>query len=186
MNLGRIARSAWLVALPLLLDGCVTQKLWQEPAFNEPAPSPNMRLFQAGKRGDVLVEYDESCGRNYTIRRRAYLLYEHTEHAASRCKPRFVNSARTNGLRAIPVVSQPETASGVSTGALWAATSAGGTFTLFSGSRELGSYDLPLYRDRWDSAEKALITPLTVVADAAIAATIVGIYWMAIGAPGIP
>src|SRR5690242_21516282 len=84
----------WLL-LPLLASGCVTHKLWTESKmdeWNEPAASPDLRLFHDAGRDDFLVVYDEFSDRRSTTTTRAYFLQQNQKKLASQNRPHFVST----------------------------------------------------------------------------------------------
>src|SRR5437867_3337766 len=48
-----------LAAAAMLLNGCMTTRVWEQKAFHVPAPEPQLKLSVAGASGDTLVEYQE-------------------------------------------------------------------------------------------------------------------------------
>ncbi|HEX5397953.1 MAG TPA: hypothetical protein VFY06_02785 [Verrucomicrobiae bacterium] len=158
-----------LLLLPVLASGCVTHKLWSEKTldeWNEPAANPNLRLFQDERRDDVLVVYDEFSNRHSTTNARAYFLAENQKRLARRERPEFVGVKTSKGLTPVPVF---HLAPANSPGFYYALTGTNGqSFTLFSGSRTLGTHQLPDYNDGIGPWERTAWTPLTVTADLTI------------------
>jgi hypothetical protein len=164
----------------LLVNGCVTGKLWQEKSFNEPAPDPKLCLFHAGQRNDVLVQYDELNERRGEVRRRAYFLYEYGQQSDSRKKPRFVGPAGTNQASPITIVVPPVPPALAQSTNLYAVVATNhGAFALCAQGRELSSHDLPVYPDGHHRASQILLTPLAVTADVVLVASVVGLIWWA-------
>jgi hypothetical protein len=154
-----------LLLLPVLASGCVTHKLWSEKTmdeWNEPAASPNLRLFRDARKDDYLVMYDEYSGRHYTTQARAFFLHQNLKPLAQHYRPHFVSTNLTCHLPPVPLLSS------VTTNApelFYAVATNGGNFTLLSNGRESGSYPLPSYNDGIGRMERIAWTPLTVTAD---------------------
>jgi hypothetical protein len=157
-----------LLLLSMLSSGCVTHKLWTEHTmdeWNEPAASPNLRLFRDAQQDNFLVVYDEYSGRHETTRARAYFLYENRKLLPQNLCPHFVSTNLASHLPPVPVFSSVTT----NTPELfYAVVTNGGNFTLFSNGRESGSYPLPFYNDGIGRMERIAWTPLTVTADLTI------------------
>lgn len=157
-----------LLLLPALASGCVTHKLWSEKTldeWNEPAPNPNLRLFQDEKRSDVLVVYDEYSSRHYTTNTRAFFLYQNQKPLGQHTRPYFVSTNLARHLPPVPVLfSMPTNPSAP----FYAVTTNGGDFSLFSNRSEFGPYPLPLYNDGIGRNERIAWTPLTVTTDLTI------------------
>ena len=177
---------AALLLLPLLAGGCVTHKLWTESRldeWNEPAGNPNLRLFRGGPQNSVLVVYDEFSERHETTRARAFVICENQKPPPPQSRPHFVNAKAAGGLAPVPVFSSPPTN--------WpeffyAVTETnGGGFTVFSGGRQAGSYQLPVYKDRTGELEKIAWTPVAATADLTIIGGWLGCLWIYTGGPGL-
>ena len=77
----RICLAAGLL---LLLTGCktvekhsLTYRLWDNGdlrKWSEPAPNPNLAIFEATNSADLLVQYDAFSEKHSVIKRRAYYL----------------------------------------------------------------------------------------------------------------
>ena len=171
MNLWKLKWWVLLTAQSVLLGGCATSALWEEGRFaryREPASQPNLRLFHSAQRQDVLVEYDETRDTDETIRRRAYWLDRNATRLRDRSKPRFVSVKEAEKLTAIPIVA-PADAAVAPAGGLYAMASTNvQAFILNSGGKDLGSYELPVYRDASGRTMQVLLTPLAVAADLTI------------------
>jgi hypothetical protein len=61
----------------------------------------------------------------------------------------------------------------------------GGSFEIFSGGRQMGSYQLPVYDDGWGRIEKIAWTPVAVTADLTIIGGFLGCLWIYSGGPGL-
>lgn len=165
----------WLLLLPMLASGCVTHKLWSEKTldeWNEPAASPNLRLFHDAGRNDFLVVYDEYSGRHATIRSRAFFLCQNLKPLEQSSRPYFVNSNLAFNLPSVPVLSSATTNP---PGPFYAVITNGDHFTLFSNRLGSGTYPLPSYNDGIGRMERIAWTPLTVTADLTIVGGILAV-----------
>lgn len=192
----RLRIQEWLVflgAAACLLSGCATSALWEEGRFaryHEPANPSQLRLFQSSQGQDVLVEYVESREDNGATRRCAYWLRPNVERLQNRQIPRFVSLERKQGLAAIPVLRSPPALDGFLPAGLYAglyavASTNENGFTLYSASKELGSYELPVYRDGSGRTKQMLLTPLTVTADVTIIGGFLAVYFSPWLLPGL-
>ena len=159
-----------LIGLSFGLCGCVTPKLWEDKAldgFNSPASPANLQVSRCER--DWLVQYDEVNEDSARIRRRAYFLYANEERVRRHKAPDFVTgTVATSGEgRAVISDSGPE-------------------FALYDADTLVGTYELPVYPKPSGRVKQILLTPLTVVADVAIAgaagALFVGYLWLQSGA----
>lgn len=166
-----------LLVLPLLASGCVTHKLWTASAldeWNEPAPNPNLHLFEDARRDDLLVVYNEYSERNATTRTRAFFLKQNQKPLAKHTRPRFVNVHAAEGLPPVPVFhlappSPPE---------LYAVAEADSPkFTIFSDGEGVGPDELPTYNDGLGQVERVALTPVAATADVAIVSSVLGCCW---------
>ena len=175
-----------LLLLPVVAGGCVTHKLWSEKTsdeWNEPAPSPNLRLFHDDRQNDFLVVYDEFSNRRSTTNTRAFFLGENQKRLTRREHPEFVSLKKSTGLTPLPVFSTAPTHLPNNYYAL-AATN-GQSFSLFHGNRELGTHPLPDYNDGVGRWERTAWTPLTVTADLTIVGGVLAlICWDALAESG--
>ena len=170
-----------LAANMLLLNGCITKQLWQQQAFCEPASPPNLQLSFDRQRKDVLVQYDEISERSYKTRHRAYFLYQNLQRLENRQKSRFVSPIAS--LMPLQILA-PEQSSGLYLDQELYAISATNSpsFALYSKGQELGSYDLPVYRDGVQRAGQIALTPLAVTADVVLVSSVIGfIFWAETG-----
>ncbi|MEI7733648.1 MAG: hypothetical protein WCO56_29050 [Verrucomicrobiota bacterium] len=157
-------RSFLLLGLALLSSGCVTEALWKESNFCEPTRNPNLRLFNAAARQDVLVQYDEMRDSSDRIRPRAYYLFE---NQGAR-KPKFVKPA-TAALVEIPIFSHTNThipGTNQYPYALLVTNPVG--FALVRPGQPATNHDLPVYPDQMEWTYRVLLTPLAVAADITI------------------
>ena len=179
MKIKRVAR-----LLPLLLltfgSGCATNALWNNgnlEAIKEPASNINLRLFDAKRQNDLLVVYDEYSERNDGIRTRAYWLNENETLVNQRLAPHFVNTNLIHNLPSVPVFHASAPSETNLTQALYAIVATNQqSFTLYSGNREISSYDLPFYNDGKGRVEKIALTPIAVTADLTIVGGYIGVW----------
>ena len=168
-----------LTPVLILMSGCATSKLWEEgqfARFHEPATPAHLQLFRSGQSEAVLVQYDESREGDESIRRRAYWLEPNREPVKNPHKPGFVDLKTARGLSPIPLVDFPGFASPADAGFHAVVATNGTEFTLRSGERTLGSYELPVYADASGRTKQVLLTPLTLVADLTIIGGILVVY----------
>ena len=150
----------WLLTMLLLLplafaSGCATQQRWTKSGSNDwntPAVNTNLRLFDAKSQGDVLVVYDEYSGWNGSVRTRAFFLKQNEARILHDRAPHFVSTNLAGSFPPIPVIS---TAAGPKSsvknpvpGLFAVAATDEPAFTIYSGTRESNSYQLPVYEDR--------------------------------------
>ena len=163
-----------MVGAALLLNGCVTPKLWEDTTFRQPSSQPNLQLFLHAQRRDILVAYDEVRDTGSRMRRRAYYVNEHQRRHDGHGKPHFVSPPPANRLQTIPLVSFTA-AAGMTNVDLYAFREAGSTgYVLRSREEDLIQFDLPIYPDASARTVQVLLTPLAVVADTVIVCSIVG------------
>ncbi len=158
-----------------LLSGCTTGALWEEGTFaryHEPTEPPEMRLYFSPQRKDVLVEYLDEREDEKSTQWRAFWLYHNVERVRARSRPHFEPLATGKDLRVIPVYATPEAAAPARErpGMYAVLTGNKHEFILLSGDRELGTFELPVYRDASGRVKQVLLTPPALVADTAIIA----------------
>lgn len=165
-----------------LVNGCVTKALWTNgnlEAWNGPADSANLRLFEGGKRRDLLVVYDEYSERTGATHSRAYWLDKNEKRLEESRMPHFVSTNAAFRLSAVPIFdSRPE---GVgSTPSFYAILIANQqSFALYSGASQISSHILPEYNDGRGKMEKAALTPFAVTADVTIVGGFLGYLYLA-------
>jgi hypothetical protein len=172
--------------LPLLLltfgSGCATKALWTNGNLEdcrEPASPVNLHLFDAKQKNDLLVVYDEYSERSNKIHTRAYWLDENQSRVDQQRAPHFVNTGLTGHLPSVPVF-YGSTSNGTDlTPTFYAVVATNNeSFTLYSGDREIGSHDLPVYNDGKGRVEKVALTPVAVTADLSIVGGYLGYYFL--------
>jgi len=170
--------------LPLLLltlvSSCATKALWNNgnlEAIKEPASNVNFRLFDSKRKNDLLVIYDEYSERNDGIHTRAYWLNENEMLINQRHAPHFVNTNLMRNLPSVPVFHASAPSETNLTQPLYAIVATNQqSFTLYSGNREISSYDLPFYNDGKGRVEKIALTPIAVTADLTIIGGYIGVW----------
>jgi hypothetical protein len=171
-----------LLVLPFLTSGCVTHKLWTESGldeWNEPAPNPNLHLYENEQRHDVLVVYDEYSERVEKTRTRAFYLHKNQSLLLKSARPHFVNPRASAGLSPVPTFWPKTFETPNPPVQLFAfATTNNPDFTVYDRGGEIGSYTLPVYADGIGRAERVALTPMAATADVAIVGGIAGCYWI--------
>ena len=162
--------------LVLTQSGC-TYALWTDQTYqgyHQPAPNSGLHLYQSKKPDDILVVYREQSESNEHVRTRAYWLNKNQIRVTHDSPPDFISQKKDRNLPAVPVFdSMPTNESAMPH--FFALSETNQSFKLFSGEREVGSYHLPAYQAQRPVGEKVALTPVTMTADAAIAAAIAGI-----------
>src|SRR6266436_2357019 len=173
MNTPRFNRLFLLAASAMLLGGCVTGKVWEDGQFaryHEPAGPLGLRLYHSNQRQDVLVEYVEAREGDGATQRRAYWLDRNAARLGERRKPHFValDQAQVLEPTSAPIPASPS--------GFYAIASTNGTaFTLYSAGKELGNFDLPVYRDPSGRVKQVLLTPPAVVIDFTVGCAVVAV-----------
>jgi hypothetical protein len=170
-----------LLLLWLLESGCTcTHALWANGhlvACKEPAQYPNLNLFESRQRGDFLVVYDEYSERTDSVHRRAYWLNRNQSRVENEKSPVFARpgEASRQNLAPVPVFySKPGT---VFVPEIYAVCDTNEqSFALFSAHGKIGSFNFPVYNDRWGNVEKVALTPVAVTADVTVAGGMAAIY----------
>jgi hypothetical protein len=165
-----------LLLLMLLESGC-TYALWTNGNlvdYKEPAPNPDLHLFESKQGTDYLVVYKEYSERTDSFHGRAYWLNKNQTRVERQKAPVFAGRKQTRKLTAVPVfysMPQEEFTKGI-----YAVCDTNQqSFALFSGNRQVGSYDFPVYEDKLGNVEKVALTPLAVTADVSVAGAIVAV-----------
>lgn len=168
--------------LPLLLltfgSGCATKALWNNANLEdckEPASPVNLHLFDAQRRNDLLVVYDEYSERSDKIHTRAYWLDENQSRVDQQRAPHFINTHLSGSLPPVPVFYGSTSNEMNLARPLYAVVAMNNrSFTLYSGNRKIGSHDLPVYNDGRGRVDKIALTPIAVTADLTIIGGYVG------------
>ncbi len=141
----------------------LTCGLWNRStfrSFREPAENPRVTVYQSKTGRDFLVTYDEARESSDSIRRRAFYLEANLKRLQAGRKPHFSRPAQTNGLALLSLVPSSD----------------GRTLTITNAAGRLTRAELPTYPAPCGEALRVLVTPLAVIADTAIAATVVGVF----------
>lgn len=171
------ARCAFQLAcfiLPIpLLTGCTTAVLWQETGdwdARKVSAQPNhLELFDAPRKKDFLVVYEEVSERTESVHKRAYFLYENESRIEKRDRPQFVSVRRSQGLEPVPVFSSAEAvAPSLARSTYVIASTNDYLFILHSADGEENSHMLPVYSDGIGEAERIALTPFAITVDAAL------------------
>lgn len=183
----KVSRKLLRLLLPLTLsfsfvNGCVTKALWTNgnlEAWNEPANDANLRLFEGGKRNDLLVVYNEYSERSGVTYARAYWLGKNEKRLEEHRMPYFVSTNVALRLSAVPVFNAPPEESGPTPEFYALLTTNQQSFALYSGTAQISSHDLPDYNDGRGRIEKAALTPLAVTADLTLVGGVLGYFYLA-------
>jgi len=161
----------------MLESGC-TYALWtngQLDAYKEPAPTPNVCLYESQKKNDFLVVYTEFSERHDSTRTRAYWLNKNESRVENRRIPVFAPKKSTDHLLQVPVFYYPPDNTKVNRNLYAVCDTNLDTFTLYSDNRKIGFYDLPVYKDHQGTIEKIALTPVAVTADVTVAGTVAAV-----------
>jgi hypothetical protein len=179
MNAPRIIR---LLLLSMLLcfcgTGCVTHALWSHGTFdewNEPAQSPNLRLYLRPDHKDFLAVYDEYSGRHDSTHTRAYWVYGNDSRTAKRHRPEFISTNTVEGLIPLPLFTDAPVSTNAPDFLYARMLSPGREFAMYSGDRQVSYHELPTYNDGAGLSARIALTPVTVTADLVIVAVVVGV-----------
>jgi hypothetical protein len=119
------------------------------------------------------VQYDASYERDGELHRRAYYLKPNLKRVAAGQKPVFVDPARAGPQTVIPIF--PLAAADKPRPELCAVFSSNFcTFTIYRRGEVLGPFDLPVFKDPWETATQVAWTPLAVTGDASVVASVIG------------
>ena len=163
-----------------MADYTLTGHLWDETGganHSEPAPYPNMRLYQAADHKDFLVLYDEVHMNDVVIKRRAYLLKTNEKRIEAGRRPHFLSAPDTASLQAVTILTNSAAETNVvpAAGLVAVLQPDQRHFTLVSNGGEIGVFYLPAYVNQGDRAWRVAATPFTVTADVAIYAGVVAL-----------
>ena len=100
--------------------------------------------------------------------------------------PHFINTHLTGNLPSVPVFYESTSNETDLTRTLYAVVATNNqSFTLYSGTHQIGSHDLPVYNDGKGRVEKIALTPVATTADLTIIGGYLGcIYIYALAQPG--
>ena len=183
----------------LLLSGCetvekysLTYRVWDNDdwrKFSEPAPNPNLALFEATNHACVLVKYDAFSEQHSTVKRYAYYLHPNQARVDAGTKPELVKPSAADRMKPIPVLpaqgaltNQPP---GLSAYAV--VNKEGRGFTLYRPRDSESAFDLPVYVETSGTPTRVVLTPFAVAGDTVmvgVVSAVVGfLLWAQIGAP---
>jgi hypothetical protein len=171
-------------------DYSLTCRLWdgEVRSYCEPLSNPDLALYDAASKKDVLVQYNSISDRQEGIRRRAYFLEANRARIQAGKAPHFVHRKPRPGWPAIPVSGQPAPV-GDSVSTNIHARMSGKSFTLYRQDQLPETCPLPDYRDDHQVLMRAALTPFAVTGDAIMAGTVVGLVaaycYVASGGPGV-
>lgn len=169
------SKSCMLAAasLMLLATGCVTHKVWSganQSVLCEPATPPNLALFDATDRRDVLVHYDAVNRKDQRAVRRAYFVKPNVTRIAAGKKPRFVDPTLASRMVAIPLRAgvSGDTNSLTAPGVYAVVNAEGCVFTLHRPAAAPEAHRLPTFAVPSGLGGRVALTPLSMAADAAL------------------
>lgn len=187
------------VCLLPLLSGCatvekysLTYRLWDNgemSKFSEPAPNPNLALFEVTNHADVLVEYDALSEKSSAVHRRSYYLRFNQNRIAAGKKPKWVKPTAADEMKSIRVMSPQAAATNAPRERIPYAviTSEGRHFSLFWPGESKETFDFPVYAESTGAATRLALTPFAVAGDtvmvSAVAAVVGFLVWVQSGAP---
>jgi len=175
------------VVLGLGSAGCKTEtspfftgRLWENRTFEsfyEPAPGTNVEVYRSLRPDDYLVAYDESHETSDKVRRRAFYLNASVERINQGKKPSFVSPRKAAGLEAVPVSPEAAIQSELKTnGVARISMSADGErLTMQQPDGAKVEFRLPTYPATSGTVLRVAVTPLAVVGDTVMVASVVGI-----------
>jgi hypothetical protein len=183
----------------LLLTGCatvekysLTYRVWNNDdwrKWSEPAPNPNLALFQSTNYTDVLVQYDAYSEKHSTVERHAYYLHPSQARIDTGTKPQLVNLWAADGMKPIPVLATQGslTDQPPKLPAYAVVTKEGRRFTIYRSKDSETTFDLPVYVETSGTPTRVVLTPFAVAGDTvmvgAVAAVVGFLLWAQIGAP---
>ena len=185
--------------LLLLVTGCetvekysLTYRLWDNDdlrKWSEPAPNPNLALFEATQGADILVQYDAMSEKHSAVVRRSYYLQQNAERIAAGKKPKLIQGSVSDGMRPVPVLPAQGAASHPPSAfpSYAVVTNEGRAFTLYRPPESGATFDFPVYLETSGTPTRLMLTPLAVAGDTVmvgVVAAVVGCFvWLQIGAP---
>jgi hypothetical protein len=199
-----VKKLTWVVVLAgasLLLLGCgchtverysLTYRVWdigEWRKYSEPAPNPNLALFEATNRADVLVQYDALSEKHSTVKRRAYYLQQNEARVAAGKKPKWVRPSVADGMKPIAVLPTQGAITNLppELPAYAVVTKEGRGFILYRPMESEATFDLPVYAETTGTPTRIVLTPFAVAGDTVMvgaAAAVVGfLMWVQSGAP---
>jgi hypothetical protein len=161
-------------------EASFTGRLWQGEDYVAPAPDPKLALAQTPQ--GILVQYDALYEHSGDLHRRAYFLEANVKRVASGKKPIYIDPANAGPQTVIPII--PHSATNGLRPELYAVCSSNFcTFTIHRQGEVLGPCELPVYKDKQETAAQVALTPLAVTGDVTVVAVVAGYLWGLMGAP---
>ena len=183
----------------LLLSGCetvekysLTYRVWDNDdwrKFSEPAPNPNLALFEATNHACVLVEYDAFSEQHSKVKRHAYYLHPNQASVDAGTKPELVKPSAADRMKPIPVLPAQDALTNQPPGlsAYAVVNKEGRGFTLYRPRDSESAFDLPVYVETSGTPTRVVLTPFAVAGDTVmvgVVSAVVGfLLWAQIGAP---
>jgi hypothetical protein len=198
-----------VTVMSLLAVGCtsiedcsLTYRVWNGEMghrwVSAPAPDPQLALFEASAKSDVLVQYNSLSDKSGNVKRQAYLLQESQPRIINGRKPLYVDPALANDMKPIPISPAEATGPMVATPATTASNAPSAElhavlmadnqhFKLFLDADRVETYQLPIYVESSGRAMQIIATPFAVAGDtlmvAGIIAMVAALAWLESGAP---
>ncbi len=155
-------------------DNSLTYRLWDKGniSFCQPAPKPELALFDAPGQKDILVEYNALSDSHVQVTRLAYFMQAGEARIQRGKAPHFIKPGPLGDFR--PIASQ------AATNDYFLAGKDGKSFTLFRQNQPPEQHNLPFYQDDHWSVTRVALTPLAVTGDAVIVGACAGVMavWM--------
>jgi hypothetical protein len=189
-----------LVAVFVLpLTGCttvekysLTYRVWDYDdwrKWSEPAPNPNLALFESTNSTDVLVQYDAFSEKHSKVKRCAYYVHPNQARIDAGTKPELVKPSEADGMKPIPVLLTQGTLTNQppKLPAYAVVTREGRGFTLYRSMGSESAFDLPVYVETSGTPTRVVLTPFALAGDTVmvggVAAVVGFLLWAQIGAP---
>lgn len=188
-----------VAGLLLLLTGCktvekhsLTYRLWDNrdlSKWSEPAPNPNLAIYEATNDADLLVQYDALSEKHSAAKRRAYFLLRNEARIAAGKKPELVSVAVADGMKPIAVLPTQVAVTNLppELAAYAVVTNMGRGFTLYRPAQPAATFDLPVYAETSGTPTRIALTPFAVAGDTVmvgvLAAGVGFLLWVQSGAP---
>jgi hypothetical protein len=172
---------ALILQLPLW-SGC-TAVLWERSTFSgyyHVGNPPNLQVYYSERRGDLLVQYDESRDKEKKVRRRYYWLEPNVELTESGLKPKFARSVSIDALQPVPqtpILLDPIPPAFNGLYVLYRPNDI--RFAVYSGTNQVNSYTLPDYDGDQKVALKILLTPAALAVDATVMGAFIELFSLA-------
>ena len=185
--------------LLLLFTGCktvekhsLTYRLWDNGdlrRWSEPAPNPNLAIFEATNGADLLVQYDALSEKHSAVKRRAYYLLRNEARIDAGKKPKLVSLAVAEGMKSIAVLPTQVAVTNLPPGpvAYAVVTNEARGFTLYRLAQPAATFDLPVYAETSGTPTRIALTPFAVAGDTVMVGVVAAFFgfvlWVQSGAP---